>query len=255
VVRPEAIGHDGSMLLETPIGPLGVAASEVGLVRVCFGGDAEVDAGAPRGVVGGAASVSSADPLRDPRAVAPVGLPGSDRSAGLPGDAGSVTSADLPGQARSDRSTDPRGDAGTVTSVGPLAEARSGASADLLTEIRRQLEDYFAGRRRAFDLPLDWSLTSGFQRRVLQELYAEVGFGDTVTYGELAGRVGHTEAARAVGIAMATNPLPVVVPCHRVVASGGQLGGFGGGLEMKRWLLTHEGALPPTLFPIENVTG
>jgi methylated-DNA-[protein]-cysteine S-methyltransferase len=122
-----------------------------------------------------------------------------------------------------------------------------------LAEVRRQLDAYFAGRRRAFDLPLDWVRTSGFQRRVLQELSAEVGFGHTITYGELAARAGHPEAARAVGIAMATNPMPLVVPCHRVVAGGGQLGGFGGGLEMKRWLLTHEGALPPTLFPIEGV--
>jgi methylated-DNA-[protein]-cysteine S-methyltransferase len=123
-----------------------------------------------------------------------------------------------------------------------------------LIEVGRQLGGYFAGRRYAFDLPLDWSLTSGFQRRVLQTLYAEIGFGHTVTYGELAAMAGHPEAARAVGVAMATNPIPVVVPCHRVVASGGALGGFGGGLEMKRWLLTHEGALPPTLFPIENIT-
>jgi methylated-DNA-[protein]-cysteine S-methyltransferase len=123
-----------------------------------------------------------------------------------------------------------------------------------LTEAQRQLDAYFAGRRQAFDLPLDWSRTSGFQRRVLQTLYAEIGFGHTVTYGVLAAMAGRPEAARAVGVAMATNPIPVVVPCHRVVASGGALGGFGGGLEMKRWLLTHEGALPPTLFPIENIT-
>jgi methylated-DNA-[protein]-cysteine S-methyltransferase len=141
-------------------------------------------------------------------------------------------------------------------SFGGSDQAAEGPPA-VLAEVRRQFDDYFAGRRQRFDLPLDWSRTSGFQRRVLEDLYGEVGFGDTVTYGELAARAEHPEASRAVGVAMATNPLPIVVPCHRVVASGGQLGGFGGGfaggLEIKRWLLTHEGALPPTLFPIDGV--
>lgn len=122
---------------------------------------------------------------------------------------------------------------------------------EVLAETRRQLEEYFAGRREVFELPLDWSHASGFQRRVLEELFAEIGFGSTISYGRLAARVGQPDASRAVGIAMATNPIPLVVPCHRVLASGGQLGGFGGGLEMKRWLLTHEGVLPPTLFPID----
>ncbi|MQA08583.1 MAG: methylated-DNA--[protein]-cysteine S-methyltransferase [Pseudonocardiaceae bacterium] len=121
---------------------------------------------------------------------------------------------------------------------------------EALAEVRRQLEEYFAGRRRVFELPLDWSSMSPFHRQVLRALFDEVGFGHTATYGELAALVGHPDASRAVGIAMATNPIPIVVPCHRVVASGGQLGGFGGGLETKRWLLTHEGVLPPTLFPI-----
>lgn len=120
-----------------------------------------------------------------------------------------------------------------------------------LAEIRRQLDEYFAGRREVFDLPVDWSSTSGFQRLALEELFTGIGFGETISYGQLAARTGHPEASRAVGVAMATNPIPVVLPCHRVLASGGQLGGFGGGLEMKRWLLTHEGALPPTLFPID----
>jgi methylated-DNA-[protein]-cysteine S-methyltransferase len=131
------------------------------------------------------------------------------------------------------------------------ADRADGGPAPMLAEVRRQLEQYFAGSREVFELPIDWSRTSGYQQRVLQELYASVGFGQTMTYGELAARTGDPEAARAVGVAMATNPIPVVVPCHRVVASGGELGGFGGGLEMKRWLLTHEGAMPPTLFPID----
>ncbi len=124
----------------------------------------------------------------------------------------------------------------------------------VLAEVRLQLDAYFTGQRQAFDLPLDWTSTSGFQQRVLRVLFEDVGFGQTITYGQLAAAAGHPEASRAVGIAMASNPIPVVVPCHRVVASGGQLGGFGGGLERKRWLLTHEGALPPMLFPIENLT-
>lgn len=124
----------------------------------------------------------------------------------------------------------------------------------VLAEVRRQLDAYFAGQRQAFDLPLDWASTSGFQKRVLRVLFEDVRFGQTITYGQLAAAAGHPEASRAVGIAMASNPIPVVVPCHRVVASGGQLGGFGGGLERKRWLLTHEGALPPMLFPIEHLT-
>jgi methylated-DNA-[protein]-cysteine S-methyltransferase len=144
-------------------------------------------------------------------------------------------------------------EAGLATvSFGGTDEGEDGP-ASTLDEVGRQLDAYFAGHRPAFDLPLDWSRTSGFQRRVLQTLYAEIGFGHTVTYGDLATMAGRPEAARAVGVAMATNPIPIVVPCHRVVASGGALGGFGGGLEMKRWLLTHEGALPPTLFPIENI--
>ncbi|MEU3142889.1 MULTISPECIES: methylated-DNA--[protein]-cysteine S-methyltransferase [unclassified Streptomyces] len=118
----------------------------------------------------------------------------------------------------------------------------------LLTEAVRQLEAYFAGERRAFDLPLDWSLVSGFNREVLRELASGVPYGTVVGYGDLAGRVGRPEGAQAVGAAMGANPLPVVVPCHRVVESDGGLGGFGGGLETKRRLLALEGVLPEPLF-------
>ncbi|MET7296904.1 methylated-DNA--[protein]-cysteine S-methyltransferase [Streptomyces griseoloalbus] len=118
----------------------------------------------------------------------------------------------------------------------------------LLAEAIRQVEAYFAGRRQAFDLPLDWSLISGFHRQVLRELAAGVPFGTVVGYGDLAGRVGQPGAAQAVGTAMGANPLPVVVPCHRVVESGGGIGGFGGGLEAKRRLLALEGVLPEPLF-------
>ncbi|MFF6996996.1 methylated-DNA--[protein]-cysteine S-methyltransferase [Streptomyces sp. NPDC008313] len=118
----------------------------------------------------------------------------------------------------------------------------------LLAEATRQLEAYFAGGRRAFELPLDWSLISGFNRQVLRELASGVPFGTVVGYGDLADRVGRPGAAQAVGMAMGANPLPVIVPCHRVVESDGGIGGFGGGLETKRKLLTLEGVLPQPLF-------
>lgn len=117
-----------------------------------------------------------------------------------------------------------------------------------LAEPIRQLAAYFAGELRDFTLPLDWSLTSGFNRQVLRELATGVPYGTLVGYGDLAGRVGRPGAAQAVGAAMGSNPLPVVVPCHRVVESDGALGGFGGGLETKRALLALEGVLPQPLF-------
>ncbi|MFN0090845.1 MAG: methylated-DNA--[protein]-cysteine S-methyltransferase [Acidimicrobiales bacterium] len=122
--------------------------------------------------------------------------------------------------------------------LGPGSEA-AGAHAE---RARRQLEEYFDGRRRRFDLDLDWSLTRSPFRRAVLEALAEVPFGVTVSYGELARRVGNPGAVRAVGTAMATNPLPLVVPCHRVLRAGGALGGYAGGLDLKRWLLAHEGA-------------
>jgi methylated-DNA-[protein]-cysteine S-methyltransferase len=118
----------------------------------------------------------------------------------------------------------------------------------LLTEAIRQVEAYFAGRRRDFDLPLDWSLVSGFNRQVLRELASCVPYGAVVGYGDLATRAGQPGAAQAVGMAMGANPLPVVVPCHRVVESDGGIGGFGGGVETKRKLLALEGVLPEPLF-------
>ncbi|MBV2357704.1 methylated-DNA--[protein]-cysteine S-methyltransferase [Streptomyces sp. J2-1] len=118
----------------------------------------------------------------------------------------------------------------------------------VLAEAVRQLGAYFSGGRRDFDLPLDWSLISGFNRRVLRELASGVPYGTVVGYGELAGRVGEPGGGQAVGVAMGANPLPVVVPCHRVVESDGGIGGFGGGLETKRKLLTLEGVLPEPLF-------
>ncbi|MFI1729673.1 methylated-DNA--[protein]-cysteine S-methyltransferase [Streptomyces acidicola] len=118
----------------------------------------------------------------------------------------------------------------------------------LLTEAIHQVAAYFAGERHDFDLPLDWSLISGFNRQVLRELASGVPYGTVVGYGDLARRVGQSGAAQAVGVAMGSNPLPVVVPCHRVVESDGGIGGFGGGLETKRQLLALEGVLPEPLF-------
>ncbi|MFE5899035.1 methylated-DNA--[protein]-cysteine S-methyltransferase [Streptomyces sp. NPDC056488] len=118
----------------------------------------------------------------------------------------------------------------------------------LLAEPIRRLERYFAGDPDELDLPLDWSLTAGFNRQVLRELATGVPYGTVVGYGELARRAGQPGAAQAVGAAMGANPLPVVVPCHRVVESDGGLGGFGGGLETKRRLLALEGMLPAPLF-------
>ncbi|MFF7241271.1 methylated-DNA--[protein]-cysteine S-methyltransferase [Streptomyces collinus] len=120
--------------------------------------------------------------------------------------------------------------------------------APVLAEAIRQVKAYFAGDRHDFDLPLDWSLISGFNRQVLRELASGVPYGTVVGYGDLAGRVGQPGGAQAVGAAMGANPLPVVVPCHRVVESGGGIGGFGGGLEAKRKLLALEGVLPEPLF-------
>ncbi|MEU3346663.1 methylated-DNA--[protein]-cysteine S-methyltransferase [Streptomyces sp. NPDC006700] len=118
----------------------------------------------------------------------------------------------------------------------------------LLTEAIHQVRAYFAGERQDFELPLDWSLISGFNRQVLRELASGVPYGSVVGYGDLADRVGQPGAAQAVGAAMGANPLPVVVPCHRVVESDGGIGGFGGGLEAKRRLLALEGVLPEPLF-------
>lgn len=119
---------------------------------------------------------------------------------------------------------------------------------EVLATASAELTAYFDGRLRTFSVPLDWSLTSGFNRRVLRELAAHVPYGTLASYQDLADRVGERGAARAVGVAMGSNPLPVVVPCHRVIESNGGLGGFGPGLETKRDLLALEGVLPEPLF-------
>lgn len=107
---------------------------------------------------------------------------------------------------------------------------------------RRELDEYFEGRRRRFELPVDVALLAEFNRRVLREL-ARVPYGQVVTYGELATRAARPRAARAVGTVMNRNPLPIVLPCHRVVGANGKLVGYAGGLERKEALLRLEGAL------------
>ncbi len=149
----------------------------------------------------------------------------------------------------------------------PAAADGAGPGARALADAAcRELIEYFCGDRRAFDLTIDWSATTGVQRSVLTVLTSSVGYGKTISYGALARAAGLTDesqvrsrgggplqspaglAARAVGTIMASNPIPVIVPCHRVVASDG-LGGYSGGagIEVKRWLLILEGSLPPTL--------
>jgi methylated-DNA-[protein]-cysteine S-methyltransferase len=107
---------------------------------------------------------------------------------------------------------------------------------------RRELNEYFEGRRRRFDLPVDLASSAEFHRRVLGEL-ARVPYGEVVTYGELAARSDRPRAARAVGTVMNRNPLPIVLPCHRVIGANGKLVGYGGGLERKEDLLRLEGAI------------
>jgi methylated-DNA-[protein]-cysteine S-methyltransferase len=152
--------------------------------------------------------------------------------------------------ADTDRGADPGADsspadAGRTPSArpAPLAQHEIGAL------ISRELKAYFAGTLTEFTVPVDWSLTSGVQRSILSTLHARIRYGDTVGYGDLALLSGRTlGASRLVGTVMGSNPIVIVVPCHRVIAADGGIGGFGGGLETKRRLLTLEGSLQPTLF-------
>jgi methylated-DNA-[protein]-cysteine S-methyltransferase len=109
-------------------------------------------------------------------------------------------------------------------------------------EPRRELDEYFAGRRQEFDLPIDWSILRGFTLKVLRET-ARIDFGELRSYADVASAAGSPRAVRAAGNALGANPMPVVVPCHRVVRTGGALGGYTGGLERKEFLLRLEGVL------------
>ncbi len=105
--------------------------------------------------------------------------------------------------------------------------------------VRRELDEYFAGDRRVFESPVDWRLSRGFPLRAREACYA-IPYGEVRTYTQLAGEAGNPQASRAAGNAMARNPIPIIVPCHRVLRTGGQLGGYAGGLDTKRWLLGLE---------------
>jgi methylated-DNA-[protein]-cysteine S-methyltransferase len=126
----------------------------------------------------------------------------------------------------------------------PPPDARGdGTDNSHLIAARSQLAEYFAGTRTTFDLVHD-ATGSEFERQVWDLLRA-IPFGVTTSYGELARRLGDIKLARAVGAANGKNPIPIIVPCHRVIGANGDLTGFGGGIETKRWLLEHEGALLP----------
>jgi methylated-DNA-[protein]-cysteine S-methyltransferase len=125
-----------------------------------------------------------------------------------------------------------------------IVESRSRIDA-----VERQLDEYFAGRREYFDLPLDWTLTRGFHRRVLRAT-ARIPYGDAATYTEVAARAGSPRAVRAAGNALGRNPIPIIVPCHRVLRTGGGLGGYGGGLDRKRYLLDLESGVQSLTPPV-----
>jgi methylated-DNA-[protein]-cysteine S-methyltransferase len=123
--------------------------------------------------------------------------------------------------------------------LGPLVVA---ATPKGLVPVRRELDEYFEGQRQGFDVPIDWSYLAGFTREVLRAT-ARIGFGEVSTYAGVAAEAGSPRAVRAAGNALGANPMPVVVPCHRVLRTGGTLGGYTGGVERKEFLLRLEGAL------------
>jgi methylated-DNA-[protein]-cysteine S-methyltransferase len=124
--------------------------------------------------------------------------------------------------------------------ISPRIVAASGP----LDPVKRELDDYFAGRRREFELALDWTLITPFGQRVLR-MTAAIPYGGHLSYAEIAAEAGSPRGARAAGNALGANPIPIVIPCHRVVRSGGALGGYGGGLDRKRFLLELEGGFTP----------
>ena len=125
------------------------------------------------------------------------------------------------------------------------AEAPSPAASALIAEVKRQLTEYFEGTRREFAIELNPQGTE-FERAVWRTLL-DIPYGETATYGFIAKKVGKPDGAQAVGRANGANPIPIVIPCHRVIGSDGRLVGYGGGLDVKETLLRHEGALPPSL--------
>lgn len=125
----------------------------------------------------------------------------------------------------------------------PLTSTGEGATSVQFDAVRTQLDEYFAGTRQTFDLPIDWSLIRGFAERVLKAT-ASIPYGQTMTYAEVAAMAGNPRAVRAAGNALGSNPLPIVIPCHRVVRTGGSLGGYTGGVSKKEFLLGLESGSP-----------
>ncbi|GAA2345497.1 methylated-DNA--[protein]-cysteine S-methyltransferase [Saccharopolyspora halophila] len=138
---------------------------------------------------------------------------------------------------------------------GVLGEHPTAVAGGLASEAAGQLEEYFARRRDEFELPIDWAQLDGLRAHVLRTLADLVPFGETVSYKRLAELSGRPEATRAVGSIMGSNPVPLIVPCHRVLASGGGLGGFSPGLDAKRKLLVLEGILEPSLLELDLLAG
>jgi methylated-DNA-[protein]-cysteine S-methyltransferase len=131
-----------------------------------------------------------------------------------------------------------------LESLAQLLSPRIVEAGDSLDPVRRELEEYFDGRRREFELTLDWTLVGGFGRKVLRAT-SEIPYGGVLSYAEVAADAGSPRGWRAAGNALGANPIPIVIPCHRVLRSGGVLGNYGGGPDRKRWLLELEGALAP----------
>ncbi|MBA2263602.1 MAG: methylated-DNA--[protein]-cysteine S-methyltransferase [Chloroflexi bacterium] len=129
-----------------------------------------------------------------------------------------------------------------LNQLAALISPRVMAAPDRTDEVRRQLDAYFGGSRRAFELPIDWRLVRGFASNVLRAT-ARIPFGSVSSYREVAIQAGSPNAYRAAGNALGSNPVPIVVPCHRVLHAGGGLGGYTGGLDRKRFLLRLEGVL------------
>jgi methylated-DNA-[protein]-cysteine S-methyltransferase len=115
-----------------------------------------------------------------------------------------------------------------------------------LDPVKRELDEYFSASRRRFELGLDWTLITPFAKRVLRKT-AAIPYGGHLSYAEVAAEAGSPRGARAAGNALGSNPIPIVIPCHRVLHSGGGLGGYGGGLDRKQFLLELEGAVTPRM--------
>ena len=138
--------------------------------------------------------------------------------------------------------TDPRGPDHVIEELAERISPRVLEAPARLDPVRRELDEYFAGRRTEFETPIDWSHLAGFTRKVLRAT-SRIGFGETSTYAGVASRAGSPRAMRAAGNALGANPMPVIVPCHRVLRTGGALGGYTGGIERKEYLLRLEGVL------------